>query len=224
MKQVAIQWLRVDKWSPEWISVWDHETGLCRVSHECLYQWIWVCKHGNKRAHQPFKRLCQDLRPGHRRCKRGPRRDSRGVITGRVSVENRPAIVQSRKRIGDIEMDLIMGMNHLSQSIRRILHKSTYPFHTLTFDNVKAFPGNRAIGLALCLETYFSRPYTSQDKGTVENRIGQIRRFFPKNTDLREISHHCVRQVEEFLNNRHVRKLKHQTPSQALQEKIALIT
>jgi IS30 family transposase len=112
----------------------------------------------------------------------------------------------------------------VSQSIRRILNKETYPLHTLTFDNDKAFAGHRAIGLALGLETYFTRPYTSQDKGTVENRIGQIRRFFPKKTDLREISHHRVRQVQEFLNNRPVRKFNYKTPNQALQEKIALIT
>jgi IS30 family transposase len=35
------------------------------------------------------------------------------------------------------------------------------------------------------VKTYFTRPYTSQDKGTVENRIGVIRRFIPKKTDLR---------------------------------------
>jgi IS30 family transposase len=58
MKQVAVQWLQVDKWSPELISVRGKETGLCPVSHECLYQWIWACKHGNKRANQPFKRDC----------------------------------------------------------------------------------------------------------------------------------------------------------------------
>jgi IS30 family transposase len=179
MKQVAVQWLQVDKWSPELISVRSKETGLCPVSHECLYQWIWACKHGNKRVHQPFKRLYQDLRHGHRRRKRGLRRDSRGVITGRVSIEKRPAIVQSRKRVGDIEVDLMMCKNHqgallvmtdratlhthlhklpnkkshsVSKSIGRILHKATYPLHTLTFDNDKAFAEHQAIGLALGLE------------------------------------------------------------------------
>jgi len=207
MKLVAVQWLQVEKRSPELIIVRGKETGHCPVSHECLYQWIWACKHGNKRANQPFKRLYQDLRHGHRKRKRRLRRYSRGVITGRVSIENRPAIIQSRKRIGDIEVDLMMGKNHqgallvmtdhvplytrlhklpnknshtVSRSIRCILNKEAYPLHTLTYDNDKAFAGHRAIGLALGLETYFTRPYTSQDIGTVENRIGQIRRFAPK--------------------------------------------
>jgi IS30 family transposase len=117
-----------------------------------------------------------------------------------------------------------MGKNAVSQPIRHILHKATYPLHTLTFDNNKAFAQHQATGQALGLKTDFPRPYTGQDKGTLENQIGQIRRFHPKKTDLREISHHRVRQVEEFLNNRPVRKFKYKTPNQALQEKIALIT
>jgi len=71
-----------------------------------------ACRLGNKCANQPFKRLYQDLRFGHRVCKRGLSRNSWGAITGRVSIENRPAIVQSRNRIGDIEVDLMIGKNH----------------------------------------------------------------------------------------------------------------
>ena len=116
MKQVAVQWLQVEKWSPELISVRGKETGLCPVSHESLYQSIWACKHGNKSAH-------------------------------------RPAIVHSRKRLGNIEVDLMMSKNAVSQSIRRILHKATYPLHTLTFDNDKTFAEHQAIGQALGLKT-----------------------------------------------------------------------
>jgi len=47
-----------------------------------------------------------------------------------------------------------------------------------------AFSEHQSIGLKVAADTYFTRPYTSQDKGTVENRIGVIRRFFPKKTDL----------------------------------------
>jgi len=96
--------------------------------------------------------------------------------------------------------------------------------YTLTFDNDKAFAQHRAIGQALDPKTYFTRPYTNKDKGTVESRVGQIRRFLPKKINLHEISYHRIRQVEEFLNNRTVRKFKYKTPNQALQEKIALVT
>ena len=96
--------------------------------------------------------------------------------------------------------------------------------HTLTFDNDKAFTDHQEIGKELDVDTYFTRPYTSQGKGTVENRIGVIRRFFPKKTDLTFITHQQVREVEQKLNNRPVRKFNYQTPNQVLQGKIALIT
>ena len=55
--------------------------------------------------------------------------------------------------------------------------------HTMTFDNGLEFAKHEKIAKVLGIKTYFTRPYTSQDKGTVENRIGVIRRFIPKGTD-----------------------------------------
>ncbi len=60
--------------------------------------------------------------------------------------------------------------------------------------------------------------------GTVENRIGQIRRFFPKKTDLYMVTDGQVKRVERLLNKRPVRKFDYKTPKQVLLEKIALIT
>lgn len=251
MKNQAVQWLEVKKWSPELISIEGNRSGSCPVSHEWLYQWIWSCKHGNKRSDKRYKLLYNELRHGRRRRKRGARRDTRGVIPNRISIEQRPSVVKERKRTGDIEVDLMMGKDHkgallvitdratlhtriqklenksshtVTQSIKRILKRSVYKIHTLTFDNDKAFAGHQSIGSALGANTYFTRPYTSQDKGTVENRIGQLRRFFPKKTDLQTISNERVKEVERLLNNRPVRKFNYQTPNQVLQEKIALIT
>lgn len=50
---------------------------------------------------------------------------------------------------------------------------------TITFDNGKEFAQHAKLAKGLKVKTYFTRPYTSQDKGTVENRIGVLRRFFP---------------------------------------------
>jgi IS30 family transposase len=59
---------------------------------------------------------------------------------------------------------------------------------------------------SLNVKTYFTRPYRSQDKGTVENRIGQIRRFFPKKTDLSIVTSNQMKFIETLLNNRPVIK------------------
>lgn len=251
MKEQAVNWLSEEKWSPEIISIEGKKTGKCPMSIESLYQWIWESKHGNKASDKPYKKIYNLLKHGRRRRKRGSRHDSRGIIHHRIPIEKRPKIVQKRIRPGDIEVDFMMGKNHkgallvmtdratlhtslhklknrkgevVSKAIIKKLGKKSYPLHTITFDNDKGFADHMTVANTLNVGTYFTRPYTSQDKGTVENRIGQIRRFFPKKTDLSMVTDDQVRRVEKLLNNRPVRKFNYKTPNQVLLEKIALIT
>ena len=251
MKEQAVKWLEHDKWSPEIISVEGNKTGKCPVSTEWLYQWIWKSKHGNKAADKSFKKTYKFLKHGKRRRKRGSRKDNRGIIHNRVPIDKRPKVVKQRKRPGDIEVDFMMGKNHkgallimtdratlytklhklenrnsntVSKTIIKSLLKCKHPIHTITFDNDKGFADHMTVANALNADTYFTRPYTSQDKGTVENRIGQLRRFFPKKTDLSIVTDDQVKRVERLLNKRPVRKFNYKTPNQVLLEKIALIT
>lgn len=251
MKEQAVQWLSAEKWSPELISFKGKETGKCPFSIEWLYQWIWQSKHGNKAADKPYKRIYLHLKHGRRKRKRGNQNDSRGIIPNRVPIEKRPKIVNKRTRPGDIEVDFMMGKNHkgallvmtdratlhtslhklqnrhssvVSKAIVKRLSHAGYPMHTITFDNDKGFAAHMDIASKLNVKTYFTRPYTSQDKGTVENRIGQLRRFFPKKTDLSMVTDAQVKRVEQLLNDRPVRKFNYLTPNQVLQQKIALIT
>jgi IS30 family transposase len=251
MKEQAVQWLTKEKWSPEIISIEGKRTGKCPMSIEALYQWIWQCKHGNKASDKPYKQIYNLLKHGRRRRKRGSRHDSRGIIHHRVPIEKRPKIVQKRIRPGDFEVDFMMGKNHkgallvmtdratlytrlqklknrnspvVSKAIIKKLREVDYPMHTITFDNDKGFADHLTVANILNVKTYFTRPYTSQDKGTVENRIGQLRRFFPKKTDLSLITDDQVNRVERLLNNRPVRKFNYKTPNQVLLEKIALTT
>ncbi len=90
---------------------------------------------------------------------------------------------------------------------------------TITFDNGKEFAYHYKIGKDLNAKTYFTRPYTSQDKGTVENRIGVIRRFFPKKTDLRKVKIKRIKEVEKLLNYRPIRKFNYNNPIEVLNYK-----
>lgn len=251
MKDQIRHYLTVERWSPELISKKVEFSGGVRISHEWIYQWIWSCKHGNRHHERAYKKLYQYLRHGKRRRKRGKRHDSRGCIPKRVSIDQRPSIVDKRKRLGDIEVDLMMGKKHkgalvvitdrstlhtrlckverkdsrgVLEAMLGVLSTSQYRIRTITFDNDKAFSTHEQVGKALNARTYFTRPYTSQDKGTVENRIGVLRRFFPKKTDLTFVTKQDVQNVEDKLNNRPVRKFKYLTPNQVLLNKIALIT
>jgi IS30 family transposase len=129
MKEQAVSWLSVEKWSPEIISVEGHKSGKCPMSIESLYQWIWQCKHGNKEADRPYKKIYTHLKHGRRRRKRGNRKDSRGVIHNRVSIEKRLKIVEKRSRRG-ILRDFMLGKNHkgalLVMTDRATLHTSLH--------------------------------------------------------------------------------------------------
>ena len=94
---------------------------------------------------------------------------------------------------------------------------------TITFDNGKEFAFHYKIAKYLNVSTYFTRPYTSQDKGTVENIIGVIRRFFPKQTDFRNISYERIKEVEKLLNYRPIRKFNYKNPIEVLQNKIVAL-
>lgn len=251
MKQLIVHYLSVERWSPELISKKASFKQNAMVSHERIYQWIWECKHSNSKQHLPYKYLYQYLKHGKRRRKRGARNDNRGIILHRIPLTERPAIVTQRSRLGDIEVDLMVGKNHkgalLVMTDRASLHtrlqkvnskhsnevgdaiidcllRNDYHPLTLTFDNDKAFACHTDVKNKTKADTFFTRPYTSQDKGTVENRIGVIRRFFPKKTDLTSLTDELINDVEAKLNNRPVRKFNYLTPNQILQQKIALIS
>ena len=65
---------------------------------------------------------------------------------------------------------------------------------------------------------YFADPGCPYQRGTNENTNGLIRQYFPKGTDFRDVSHHEVRQVEKFLNNRPRACLAFRTPDEAFFE------
>jgi transposase, IS30 family len=248
MKQTICHYLQQERWSPELISkCLDSVT----VSHEWIYQWIWKSKHINTIQSRPYKELYRFLKHGRRKRKRGNIKDSRGTIPNRTPIDQRPGIVSQRKRVGDIEVDLMIGKDHkgailvmtdratlqtrlkkllskeseeVSKNIISALKTNSFKAKTLTFDNDKAFSGHMDIAKEMTLKTYFTRPYTSQDKGTVENRIGVIRRFLPKKTNLTFVTEEMIAEIENKINNRPVRKFKYLTPNQVLRKKIALMT
>lgn len=248
IKQRVVHHLTVERWSPELISKC---CGQDMVSHERIYQWIWECKHTHIKENRPYNKLYEYLKHGRRRRKRGNRNDSRGIILNRVSIEQRPPIVSERKRLGDFEVDLMMGKDHkgallvltdratlhtrltkitskeskvVFDALKSSLRRNKYQPRTFTFDNDKAFCCHELVAKHTHTQTYFTRPYTSQDKGTVENRIGVIRRFFPKKTNLTFVTDEQVREVENKINNRPIRKFNYQNANQVLRNKIALIT
>lgn len=253
LKAQAREWITEKRFSPELVSAQWKKTGIRGVSHETIYKFIWYCKQTNKAENEKYKNLYKYLRHGKRRRKRGNYRSSRSTIPNRVSIEERPEIVNKRCRQGDIEVDLIVGKNHksallitvdratLQVTINKLKNrkpenvanklisriKAMPEVHTATFDNDHAFRLHKIVAEKTNIKTFFTRPYTSQDKGTVENRNGLIRAFYPKKTDFNLISDEEIKKTENLINNRPVRKFNYLTPNEVAllyKGKVALMT
>ena len=225
--------LLLQDYSPEQIKGRMSILGKDMVSHERIYQYIWQNK---KQGGELYKHL---RRNGRKYRKRGWAKDSRGIIKNRVSIENRPAEVDEKKRFGDIEFDTIVGRNHKgalftandrctmitwiaklsdkdSISLYKAAVKKLMPFksllHTITSDNGKEFANHMAIAEDLNVDFYFAHPYHSWERGANENMNGLIRQYIPKGSSLENIDDEYIEMIQEKLNNRPRKKLGFLTP------------
>jgi IS30 family transposase len=234
------------KLSPEQIVGEARKDGIACVSHERIYQHIWKDKRkGGK--------LYENLRTrGKRYRKRGASKDKRGIIRERIDISQRPAVVELRERIGDLEIDTIIGQNHqgaivtindratgmlkmkklngkdakeLALATVDILQEWKPFLHTITADNGKEFADHKYISEALGIDFYFARPYHSWERGSNENLNGLIRQYIPKKTDFSTITDEYVAYVQNEINNRPRKRHDFQTPIYILnQKKVAFIT
>jgi IS30 family transposase len=253
IKEKIVHWLKFERLSPELIAVKGKKIYGSFISHESIYRWIWQMKHSHCRDNQPYKYLFHYLRHGRRRRKRSNQYQNRGCIPHRVSIEQRPAVVNKKQRLGDFEIDLMMGKNHrpgllvmmdrttlktylakintkaslmIAKTIIHKLQACRSWIKTITYDNDLAFSAHTMVNSSLNTKSFFTHPYTSQEKGSVENRIGLLRRFFPKQTDFDQISHQYIKHIENLINQRPVKKFNFLTPNDLFLQKcpVALIT
>ena len=196
----------LEDWSPEQISGRLKTEGIA-ISHEHIYQYIYA----DKRAGGT---LWTHLRCQKKRRKRYGKRDRRGKIPNRKSIEERPEIVEQRTRFGDWEVDLILGRDQQGAVITLTERKSRFtvlrsvsskqsdlvahaviallkwiaPLESITADNGKEFAAHLEISQALSVDFYFAHPYASWERGTNENTNGLIRQYLPKNRSLKNVS------------------------------------
>ena len=227
------------KWSPEIISVMGRKQRADFISSERIYQWVWDKKFSQAKEDGRYQQLFKHLRHARRRRKRGRKRNMRGNIIGRQFIENRPQQANERKRQGDLEADIVLGKNRkpgllvvLDRKTRKVWIRKLKSKHaryvmtkvaricslagdvkTVTFDNDQSFAEHYRLN-AMGIETFFTSPYRSQEKGSVENRIGIIRRFFSKKTEFEQVHERKVSLVQQMINDRPMRMFKYQSPNQ----------
>ena len=229
------------RWSPDEISNRGKLDHKIDVSHETIYKYVYDDKKNGGV-------LYGFLRQAHRvRRKRKNKYNVRGQIKDRVSIDERPKIVDKKSRIGDFEGDTIIGKNHQgaiatmvdrktllvkiiplesknAKSLSTELIAKMMPLKdnikTITFDNGKEFAEHKIIADKLNTKVYFAHPYSSYERGCNENTNGLIRQYLPKKTDFTKIENGYIEYIENELNNRPRKKLGYKTPNEVFYKNI----
>ncbi len=225
-------------WSPEVIAGrLQREHSRPIVSHETIYQWAYreeliaYLPRGKPRRHR-------------KRWKMRKAMGTQGLGAVR-SIRERPKIVSSRWRFGDWESDTIQGKQKAptvltvqeerrsrfvlltklcnksapqtrAAIVRRLQGVTRALRRTLTFDRGTENAEHRAIELELRLTTSFCDPYSSWQKGSVENAIGLLRRYLPKGMDFATVTSRQLNAIQNTLNHRPRKCLGFRTPHEVL--------
>lgn len=236
MKKIIDQKLTQEQWSPEQVVNHCRLQGITMVSHERIYQYVYADKQTGGSLYKHLRICSKPYR------KRYGSHDYRGKIPDRISIEQRPAIVEQRTRVGDWEADTIVGTDR-KQAILTIIERktlftlliklptteaqitrtkiinalSTYKplVHSITSDNGHEFYEHKTIAEKLGTQYFFTHPYCAWEKGTCENTNGLVRQYIPKKTDLRTIDQAQLNIISQKLNTRPRKKLGYHNPLQA---------
>jgi len=243
-------WQQVDRlireeWSPEQISGrLSKEQGIS-LSHEWIYQYIYADKQSGGDLYRFLR--CQK----QRRKRYGSYHNRRGSIPNRVSIDERPAVVNNKRRFGDWEGDTVIGYGHKGVLVTLVERKSLFsvivaiknktakavhqavirgltPYkdrvHTITYDNGPEFTEHEKMAEYLNARIYFAHPYASWERGLSENTNGLIRQYFPKKRELLTVSKSEVDQVMDKLNHRPRKSLGFRTPFEVFFKKKTSLT
>ena len=93
-------------------------------------------------------------------------------------------------------------------------------FHTITTDNGSEFARLAELEMGTSTKVYFTHPYTSCEKGSIENHNGLIRRFIPKGKRISDYSEDDILAVELWANSLPRRILGYKTPDEAFEEEM----
>jgi IS30 family transposase len=221
-------------WSPETIAgrlSLDHPGK--HIDDETIYRYIY-----NARKH-PKERLFEHLTLHRKkRMKHYGRKVRKAHIPGRTGIEMRPAEALMRTEFGHGETDLMEGVRsdkpvvHVTverktryAQLQLLAHKTAQEksqavmldsqevaFKTMTADNGRENTDHQN----WTVPTYFTTPYHSWEKGTVENTIGRLRRYIPKKISIAQLTQEELAFIQYEMNNTPRKCLNFLTPAESL--------
>ncbi|MED7789216.1 IS30 family transposase [Francisella sp. 19X1-34] len=136
-------------------------------------------------------------------------KEYKGEIKNRKSINIRPEEINTRERLGDFEIDLIVGpknkgailttvdrlsrfcmLKNLDSKHVDIVEQAIldlfkdYDVLSITSDNGNEFMNHENISEELDLDYYFTNPYASFERGSIENLNGLIKQYIPKERNV----------------------------------------
>jgi len=224
-----------EDWTPELIAGrLPLEKPQFTTNYESIYQWIYTERPD----------LIEYLPRSHRkRRKRGSAKNKRSIrIPNRILIDERPAEVATRHEAGHWEADTVVSRQsvaavsviherksrytrfkklktksstYMSKAVIRSLRKVPSKLRkSITYDNGTENAAHEATNSILNTRSYFCHPYHSWEKGSVENVIGLLRRYFPKKTNWSLITQQELNIIERKLNTRPKKCLGFRTPQE----------
>ena len=214
------------------------EPGLPYVSRDTIEEYI-RSVHGRRIEYE-----LKLLKAGQKRKNRRKRLAIEKRGDEKVYIDDRPEAITNRERVGDLEVDFIVsgktGSGYALTAadrklrvgfIRKVLPVSVgnalkallgiqqvFPeLRSITTDNDILFRYHKQLEQALGVPFYFCHPYSSWEKGSVENYNGQARKYIKKGSDISQYGEAYIRTTEIKLNSRYMAVLGYQTPQEALE-------
>lgn len=232
-----------ERWSPEQISGRLKIEFKQNISHEAIYQFIYaqIQRQGWGETREGMEDLRSCLRRRRKiRWTKGVKRFERIFKPRGVSIDERPKIVEGRKRIGDWEGDTVESKDH-KPGVNTLLERKTGLYlitkldsktsastrqavrtrfellperfkKTLTLDNGPENSDWKLMQEEIKIKCYYAHPYHSWERGANENANGLLRDYFPKKTDFSMISVSEILKVEHSLNSRPRKRLGWKAP------------
>ena len=228
-------------WSPEQIAGRLKMVRKCTIiCHETIYTFVY-------KVRPELVKYLRRQKNKYRRKRGSQARIDRNRANKIKRIEERPAIVETRERIGDWEGDTVVGKEKTQRILTYVDRRSGYALaekldvvtaeiveekteelflsipsykrHTLTRDNGVEFGDlDRLLEERTGMEVYRATPYHSWERGTNENWNGLLRQFFPKGTNFATITSYEVKRVVKLLNNRPRKRLGYMTPREYFRE------
>lgn len=221
------------RWSPEQIVGAFRAEGKAVPSHETIYRLL----RRDRRCGGTLYRYTRIMSKVGR--KRYRSRPTRGVLLGKRHISERAAIVERRGRIGDWEVDTVMGsgsssclltlverksgftlvrklkartMAEATNEAAVVIRRMRHKFQTITFDNGTEFHDYERLERLFGVTCYFATPYHSWERGSNENLNGLVRQYLPRGLNLKRTTQEDCDKIAAALNNRPRKRHGFRTP------------